>query len=227
MTTNNFDVTTFDVAKFDLLLERGLSRGLGATSGQMCIEAAICHTLGLPHNDDPQCVAESVRCFKIALNDSNWSSPQARAKGLRDLGLAQLGSKGIVSDKDFVTILSRKVIQVLIPKLFRQIFTNQECLDVANRCETEGTSTAAIAAANAASAASAAYSAAIAAAYSAAIAAANAASYASYATAYAAYAAASAAASAASAADEEYLILVAKLALDTLRELTSPGLSLV
>src|SRR6266480_87978 len=101
-----FDVNSFDVEKFDSILTRGLSAGLGEQSGQMCIEAAICATLGLPHGDKPTCVAKSVRDFKIALNDKRWSSAKARAEGLRDLGLAQLGSLGVVDDKQFTSKLA-------------------------------------------------------------------------------------------------------------------------
>src|SRR5258708_26571172 len=86
------------IKKFDSILERGLCAGVGDRDGQMCVEAAICAALNLPHGDNPSCVASFVRDYKIALNDANWSSPQARAKGLRDLGIAQIGSKGIVSD---------------------------------------------------------------------------------------------------------------------------------
>jgi len=90
----------FDVEKYDTILARGLSHGLGEAGGQVCIEAAICEVLGLGHSDDPKCVSAAVRRFKISLNDSNWSSPEARAKGLRELGIAQLGSLGIVYDTD-------------------------------------------------------------------------------------------------------------------------------
>lgn len=198
----NFDVATFDVKKFDRFLARGLCQGVGAPDAQMCIEAAICATLDLPHGDDPKCVAASVRHFKIALNDSSWSSHIARAQGLRALGLAQLGSKGVVDDTAFTTTLQRRTIQILIPHLFRQI---NICLPEALRCEQEGTRV------SAADAADAVY------------------------TVYAAGAArAGYAANAASAADaasslpkDFYLRMVAALALDTLRELRSPGIALL
>ena len=93
-----FDIGTFDVKLYDKIIARGLSTGVGRRDGQMCIEAAICTVLGLDHGDDPKCVAASVRSFKISLNDSQWSSTEARAAGLRDLGLAQLGSLGVVDD---------------------------------------------------------------------------------------------------------------------------------
>src|SRR5580692_9706788 len=142
-----FDVTSFDVAEFDRILSLGLSSGMGERGSQVCIEAAICQVMNLPHSDDPGCVAAAVRSYKITLNDSPWSSPAARAKGLHDLGLAQLGSKGVVDDREFATRMAEKTIRVLIPKLFRSIFPkDQACLDAALRCEREGTKTAAWAA---------------------------------------------------------------------------------
>jgi hypothetical protein len=249
-----FNVNTFDVTKYDSILQLGLSHGMGEQGGQMCIEAAICYTLGLPHSDDPRCVAKSVRAFKIRLNDKKWSSPQARAKGLRDLGLAQLGSLGIVNDKEFVTKLAEKTIRILIPKLFRSLPNSTEAmLATADRCELEGADAAIYAvdaAADAAAAADAdaadaaiyaadaiyaaaiyantAYAAAIyanAAAVDAAAAAANAAANAAYANAAANAAAAAAYANAAK--TDEYLILSANLALEILKELKSPGCELL
>ena len=150
----NFKIEDFDVAKFDSILEKGLSRGVGRRDVQVCIEAAICQTLNLPHGDDPQCVSHAVRKFKICLNDSPWSSPQSRAKGLRNLGLAQLGSKNVVDDVEFTKRLSEKLIRVLIPALFRDLFPNNgNLLAAADRCEKEGTSDAASYAADAADAA--------------------------------------------------------------------------
>jgi hypothetical protein len=63
-----FDLKKFSVKKFDAILARGLSHGMGSPDGQMCIEAAICNVMGLPHGDDPGCVVASVRWFKLALN---------------------------------------------------------------------------------------------------------------------------------------------------------------
>jgi hypothetical protein len=76
------------------VLMRACAAGLGRpTPGQMCVEAAVCHALGLPHNDAPPCVGLPWRNFKIILNDSYlWPSRVARAKGLRRLAIAQLGS---------------------------------------------------------------------------------------------------------------------------------------
>jgi hypothetical protein len=184
------------VPKFDAILARGLSNGLGRQDGQMCIEAAICAALDLPHGDDPACVDPVVRQFKIRLNDKAWSSPQARAAGLRDLGIAQLGSKGTIDGRVFATKLAEQLIRVLIPTLFREVFpTNAKCLAAADRCEREGTQEAAREARSSAYAAYAAAYAAYAAAY-----AASADAYAASAAADAAYAAVAAAAYAAYAA---------------------------
>src|SRR5438477_2282575 len=85
------------------VVDAGLINGLGvAEPGKLCVEAAICLALGLPHGDDPGCVEPAVRAFKIRLNDSRWSSNGARAKGLRALAVAQLGSKGVVDGREFV-----------------------------------------------------------------------------------------------------------------------------
>ena len=133
------DISTFDVALYDSILDRGLSSGLGSREGSMCIEAAICTVLGLEHSDDPKCVAKSVRSFKICLNDKKWSSKKARATGLRDLGLAQLGSLSVVNDVEFVKRLAEKLIRVMIPTLLRSKYSdNSEIMAAADRCEAEG-----------------------------------------------------------------------------------------
>jgi hypothetical protein len=154
----------------------------------MCVEAAVCFALGLPHGDDPACVARAVRSLKICLNDKNWSSKAARAKGLRRLALAQLGSAGVVDDHEFAKRVAELAIRKCVPAALRSAASIQKdpahksaMLQAASRCEKEGSREAAIEGKNAAYAASAASAAAAAAA--------NAAAYAAYA-AYAADAAA-------------------------------------
>ncbi len=223
-------MTQFDwptiVARFDEVLARGLCIGVGERNGQMCIEAAICAALDLPHGDDPACVTRSVRSFKIALNDAQWSSPQARATGLRALGIAQIGSRDVVDDQEFSLRLAEKTIRHLIPRLFREIAPNNEAMmAAADRCEREGSKEAAGAAARAAEAAWATRAAAEAAAWAAE------AAWAAWAAAEAAEAARAAEAAARAAAEaaaraastDVYLLLSAALALETLRELGSPG----
>lgn len=78
------------------IVDKGLVSGLGQPiPGDMCIEAAVCFALGLPHGDNPPCVGEEVRKCKITLNDEPWTSNAARAKGMRAVAIAQLGSNTI------------------------------------------------------------------------------------------------------------------------------------
>jgi hypothetical protein len=97
------------IEKFDKILERGLCKGVGSPDGQMCIEAAITQALGLPFNDNPECVAPAVRAYKIRLNDAyGWASPASRAVALRSIGIAQIGSKGVVDDVEFAKRIAEK-----------------------------------------------------------------------------------------------------------------------
>jgi hypothetical protein len=193
------------------IVDQGLSSGLGVQEpGKMCVEAAVCYALGLPHGDDPGCVAPSLRALKIRLNDSSWSSKQARAKGLRRLAVAQLGSKYNLNEKEFRRRLVDHALHVSTPQALRSAASvqknaehKQALIDAANRCEVEGTREAALHGKKTAYAAYAAYAAsayAASAASAASDAAAYAAAYASAASAdAAAYAASAASASAASA----------------------------
>jgi hypothetical protein len=82
----------------------------------MCVEAAICYAYGLPHGDNPPCVGDAVRAFKIALNDSNWSSPKARAKGMIKLSIAQLNSN-VIDQNEFACKVTIKVINTIVAKI--------------------------------------------------------------------------------------------------------------
>src|SRR5689334_17575355 len=93
------EITHEIAAKVLKTVDAGLVVGVGKpTPGQMCVEAAVCYALGLPHGDDPGSVSPSLRSLKIRLNDSGWSSKEARAAGLRRLALAQLGSAGALDE---------------------------------------------------------------------------------------------------------------------------------
>ncbi len=122
------------IKRFDKILEKGLSKGLGKRSGKMCVEAALCAALGLPHGDDPPCVSEAVRAFKIALNDSVWSSATARAKGLRNLGIAQLGSKGVVGNQEFSKRLAIATVSQLLPIVLTDFWKTEESKYHADAC---------------------------------------------------------------------------------------------
>lgn len=52
-------------------VDAGLVQGKGSPiPGQMCVEAAVCFAMGLPHSDEPPCVSPAIRALKIRLNDS-------------------------------------------------------------------------------------------------------------------------------------------------------------
>ncbi len=126
-------------------VDAGLSSGLGyQEAGKMCVEAAVCFALGLPHGDDPGCVSAPLRRLKIGLNDRAWSSNQARANGLRRLAIAQLGSKGVLDDREFMRRVAEMTIRRSVPSALRSAAKlNPKHADVleaaAVRCETEGT----------------------------------------------------------------------------------------
>src|SRR6185312_6105928 len=77
-----------------------------------------------------------------------WSSPAARASGMRELAYEQLGSRDI-DEKWFTRCLAELTIRKLLPKLFRQISETTEephksaLLRHADECEKYGTQKAA------------------------------------------------------------------------------------
>ena len=127
------------------VVDAGLVKGLGKRKkGYMCVEAAVCYALDLPHSDDPGCVSQPLRRLKIRLNDSSWSSTQTRATGLRRLALAQLGSAGVLDDKEFVRrvidVTIRKVVPFALRAAAKKNPTYALTLEqAAIRCEQEGT----------------------------------------------------------------------------------------
>ena len=141
------EITKEIAQKVLTVVDAGLSNGLGQpTLGNMCVEAAVCFALGLPHGDDPECVDPMLRSLKIRLNDSSWSSKEARAKGLRRLAVIQLGSKDQLDQKEFRKRLVDHAIRVSTPLALRSAASVhkdpvhvQALRDAANRCEKEGT----------------------------------------------------------------------------------------
>lgn len=211
-------------------VDAGLVRGMGSPiPGQMCVEAAVCFAFGLPHSDKPPCVGNAVRAIKIRLNDSNWSSNEARAKGMRRVAIAQLGSDTL-DQHDFVKRFATEIIKQIVPIALRAAGSlkgnakHKDALEAAaKRCETEGTRDAALSGKKAAAAAYAADAAAYAAyaadaAAAAAYAAAYAAADAAYADAYAAYADAER-----SRVRDEILSKVAEIVVKILQDMKSPG----
>jgi hypothetical protein len=223
MSVIDFDAV---VPKFDAILERGLCSGVGGRDGQMCIEAAICAALDLPHGDDPQCVHPAIRSFKIRLNDSSWSSVEARAAGLRRLGILQMGTDTGFDGSRFVTELSIRTVRELLSDLLERLDPVRYAVHV-TACRAVTTREEARSAARAAAAA----------AYAAAGAAVDAAAYAAAYADAAAYAAADAAAYAAAdaAADaaarrkrhalppDYYLLMSARIAEEILTDMQTPG----
>lgn len=95
-TANPWKLTKALARKVLGVVDKGLTRGLGKPEpGKMCVEAAICYAFGWEHGDDPECVTDAVRDYKVQVNDQNWSSKAARAKGMRRAAVAQLGSESL------------------------------------------------------------------------------------------------------------------------------------
>ena len=146
------NITREIAAKVLKVVDAGLVSGVGNPKpGEMCVEAAVCFALGLPHGDEPGCVAPALRSLKISLNDRSWSSKEARAKGLRRLALAQLGSAGHLDEKEF----RRRIVDIALrkscPAALRSAASvckdhthKATLLDAASRCEKEGTRQAAL-----------------------------------------------------------------------------------
>src|SRR3954469_5251302 len=108
-------------------VDAGLTRGKGSPiPGKMCVEAAVCYALGMPHSDNPTCVDKAVRAFKIRLNDSTaWPSGMARAKGLRKVAVAQLGSKGAIDSNRFAEIVSIETVKCILPLVLKNLTTKR------------------------------------------------------------------------------------------------------
>ena len=125
------------------VVDAGLVAGIGDPEpGKMCVEAAVCYALGLPHGDNPACVAPVLRSLKIHLNDISWSSDRARAEGLRRLALAQLGSAGFLDEREFIKRILGIVIRKTFPVAFRAVAAvakddklKAKWSDLALRCE--------------------------------------------------------------------------------------------
>lgn len=147
------NITKEHATKLLEVVDAGLTSGVGAPKpGQMCVEAAVCYALGLPHGDDPECVSRALRLLKISLNDTAWSSDAARAKGLRRLALIQLGSRGKINDSEFLSRVAEMTIRKVVPYALWCAASAQDqkqkalLSEAALKCELEGTRNAAAAA---------------------------------------------------------------------------------
>lgn len=122
-------ITTELIEKITSTVSKGLTKGLGDPKpGQMCVEAAICFAIGEEHTDRPSCVGEEIRSAKISLNDCNWSSDLARAEGMKFLAVAQLGSDQI-DQHDFVALLKFLSTKRILPYLIQKHYDILEVKD--------------------------------------------------------------------------------------------------
>jgi hypothetical protein len=128
------------------LITRDIAKKVLDAVDCMSVEAAVCHALGLPHDHDSKCVSPALRMLIDRLSRSPWSSPRMRAKGLRRLALAQLGSAGVLNDKTFARRVAEMTIRTVVPRALRSAAEVQHSKDkqevliaAAERCEREGT----------------------------------------------------------------------------------------
>jgi hypothetical protein len=129
-------LSTEQESKLRDLFDRGLTCGIGSEK-QTCIEGALCLVLygdlSDNHRGAEDCRGESIVRASITLNDANWSSPEARAKGLWPLALAQIESASL----DQVKIAKRYAeltIRKVLPIVLRKAGLEAEAL----RCERDG-----------------------------------------------------------------------------------------
>lgn len=114
-------ITQQQVNQINDWIDGGLCSGLGQEGkrGNMCAEAVISYVIDGKFNDKPTCVSPAVTRFMIKLNDLNWSSKKARAKGLRLASIAQLGSAGVVNDREFAEHVAVLAVSKYLPKALR------------------------------------------------------------------------------------------------------------
>jgi hypothetical protein len=121
------EVTYRDAVQVLNVVDKGLISGLGLPHpGQMCVEAAVCYALGLPHGDNPPCVTVSLRSLKIGLNDQKYGSPMTRARVLRRLAVAQLGTATAFNTVKFFERLQVWMVQVVLPRALQVVIDTME-----------------------------------------------------------------------------------------------------
>lgn len=75
-------------------------------------------------------VHPAARAHSISLNDASWSSPRARAEGLREYALAQLGTAGL-DGIELAKRLAIATVREILPVALRTIGLESE----AHQCE--------------------------------------------------------------------------------------------
>ena len=133
------------------IVDAGLVEGVGKPElGEMCVMAAINYLFDMPHGDaDYGCTAPVVRALDIAINDLPWSSPSARAKGMRREAVAKLGSIEI-DDVKYMGLIALGVVNRILPPVLRAVGLDAN----ATECEQAKDLTAAATASRAVAAAS-------------------------------------------------------------------------
>jgi len=127
---------TFDLKRYNRLIAKGLPSGLGDAKHGACIMACLNLACGGELSDaaESPCVLPVAARFAIRLNDAKWSTKKARAEGLRELGLAMLGTDEL-DRKVFLARLTQETIRQVVPVFLRRV----KLEDAAKRCEAEGT----------------------------------------------------------------------------------------
>lgn len=141
-------ITERDVREVLRIIDFGLCSQASTdnpTVGKMTVQQAVCLVFKEPHWARPSCVAALLHQFTDRLNDARWSSNASRARGLRRLAVAPLGTADRLDQMLLAKELSRTMIVNLIPRVFRilaELFEapySTELLDAAKKCEREGT----------------------------------------------------------------------------------------
>jgi hypothetical protein len=144
----------FDETKYDEILSHGLCSG-ERDGDKVCIKLALAIACGVADPSDAAsatCTMDAANQFAIRLNDSSqWGSDAARAEGMRDLGVALIGTDHL-SGVEFMWRLAEQTIRQIVPMALRAAVRAGAPVSLeayAVKCETEGTKDAADAASNA------------------------------------------------------------------------------
>jgi hypothetical protein len=107
-------MTAEQLARLLELIDAGLVDGIGEPrAGATCFEGAVTMVLGEAFSDSPSCVAPVDRDFMIALNDAPWSSPAARAAGMRSLVAPHLDTARLDRSAWYAHLLDGMIRRVL------------------------------------------------------------------------------------------------------------------
>lgn len=131
-------ITPDAIARLDALLANGLVSGNGDKTTTFCVEEACAAALGLPVTDHPSCVAPAVSAFGRRLNDARWAGEAARAAGMRDFAIAQLGSAGVVDEREFATRLAIRTVREVLPVWLRVAKIDEGVVAACERADTLG-----------------------------------------------------------------------------------------